>query len=111
MKLPQDTIIAEAKLTRYLLQWKPQDDKSQFLLKAGYEIATAKQLERDLREQILPLDAVYTESNRFGDKYEIRGKLTGINGIILGVVTIWMREFDSGQTKFITLYPNKEVKS
>jgi hypothetical protein len=111
MKLPQDTIIAEAKLTRYLLQWKPEDDKSKFLLQAGYETATAKQLEKDLREQILPLDAVYTETNRFGDKYEIRGKLTGINGISLDVVTIWMTEFDSGKTKFITLYPDKEIKS
>lgn len=111
MKLSQDTIIAKAKLTQYLLQWKAIDDKSQFLLKAGYKISTAKQLEKDLREQILPLDAVYTESNHFGNKYEIRGKLTGINGISLEVVTIWMTEFDSGTTKFITLYPNKEIKS
>lgn len=111
MKLSQDTIIAEAKLTRYLLQWKTVDDKSQFLLKASYEISTAKQLEKDLREQILPLNAVYKESNHFEDKDEIRGKLTGINGISLEVVKIWMREFDSGTTKFTTLYPNKEIKS
>jgi hypothetical protein len=109
MKLPQDAIIAEAKITRYLLQWKPEDDKSKFLSQAGYEMIIAKQLERDIREQILPLDAVYTESNRFGDKYEIRGTLTGINGVTLEVITIWMTEFDSGQTKFITLYPNKEI--
>ncbi|MGI0480975.1 DUF6883 domain-containing protein [Geminocystis sp. CENA526] len=102
MKLPQDAIIAETKLTKYLLQWKPIDDKSQFLLKAGYSIATAKELEKDLRQQILPLNAVYTESNNFGDKYEIKGELKGINGVILNIITVWMTEFDSGQTKFIT---------
>ncbi|WP_330205013.1 DUF6883 domain-containing protein [Cyanobacterium sp. DS4] len=88
MKLPQDAIITEAKLTKYLLKWKPIDDKSQFLLKAGYTITTAKQLEKDLREQILPLNAVYTESNNFGEKYEIKGQLKGINGVILIVITI-----------------------
>ncbi len=41
MKLPQDAIIAEAKITRYLLQWKPEDDKSKFLSQAGYEMITA----------------------------------------------------------------------
>ncbi|MDJ0731597.1 MAG: hypothetical protein QNJ33_16570 [Crocosphaera sp.] len=68
MKLPEDTIIAEAKITKYLLRWKPEDDKSRFLAQAGYTMTTAKQLQRDLRQQMLPLDAVYTETNRFGDK-------------------------------------------
>ncbi|MEA5536489.1 DUF6883 domain-containing protein [Crocosphaera sp. XPORK-15E] len=111
MKLPKETIIAEAKITQYLLRWKAEDDKSKFLAKAGYTITTAKQLQRDLREQILLLDAVYTETDRFGDKYEIRGTLTGLNGVSLEIVTIWMIEFDSGQTKFITLYPNRSIKS
>lgn len=111
MKLPQDTIIAEAKIIQYLLRWKPEDDKSKFLARAGYKIVNAKELQRDLREQILPLDAVYTETNRFGDKYEIKGRLTGLNGVSLKIVTIWITEFDSGKTKFITLYPDKSIKS
>lgn len=111
MKLPIDSIIASAKLTNYLLVFRPVDDKSKFLAQAGYSLENWQQLEADLRSQILPLDAVPSdEPNRFGDVYEIRGDLTGVNGVSLKVITIWMTEYETGQTKFITLYPNKEVE-
>ncbi len=109
MKLSPDAIIAQAKLTQYLLKLLPQDDKSKFLAQAGYTQENWQQLENDLREQILQLDAVFTEKTRFGDRYKIRGTLTGTNGVILPVVTIWMIERATGQTKFITLFPDKEV--
>ncbi|WP_375338616.1 hypothetical protein [[Phormidium] sp. ETS-05] len=35
--------------------------------------------------------------------------MTGPNGTSLQVVTIWMIESPSEQTKFITLFPDKEV--
>lgn len=110
MKLPINTIIAPAKLTNYLLVFRPADDKSKFLAQAGYSLENWQQLETDLRNQILTLDSVPSvEPNRFGDVYEIRGVLTGVNGVSLEVLTIWMKEYETGQTKFITLYPNKEV--
>jgi len=108
MKLPQDTIIAEAKITHYLLRKQQINDKSQFLARAGYCLETANKLEQHLREQILSLEATYIETDRFGDKYQIIGELSGLNGISLKIITIWMTEFDSGKTKFITLYPNKK---
>lgn len=111
MKLPPDAIIATAKLTRYLLVWRYADDKSQFLAQAGYGQDNWQQLEANLRNQILPLDAVRSdEPNQFGDVYEIRGVLSGVNGVNLAVVTIWMVEYETQQTKFITLYPDKEAK-
>lgn len=108
MKLPKDTIIAEAKITQYLLIKQPTNDKSQYLAQAGYTLKTADQLAQHLREQILPLEATYLETDRFGDKYQIIGSLTGLNGFILPIITIWMTESDSKKTKFITLYPNKK---
>jgi hypothetical protein len=111
MKLPIDTIIAPAKLTNYLLVFRPVDDKSKFLPQAGYSLKNWQQLETDLRNQLLPLDATSSsEPNQFGDVYEISGVLTGVNGVSLDVLTIWMTEYETGQTKFITLYPNKGVK-
>ncbi|MFB2897065.1 DUF6883 domain-containing protein [Aerosakkonemataceae cyanobacterium BLCC-F50] len=109
MKLSPDAIIAQAKLTQYLLKLLPQDDKSKFLAQAGYTQENWQQLEKDLREQILPLDALFTEQTRFGNHYKIRGTLTGVKGVILPVVTIWIIEKATGQTKFITLFPDKEV--
>ena len=39
--------------------------------------------------------------------YEIKGNLTGPNGKTLAVCTIWMTETATGDTKFITMYPEK----
>ncbi|MGB7376197.1 MAG: hypothetical protein WA959_06455 [Rivularia sp. (in: cyanobacteria)] len=36
MKIPDDAIIADAKLTGYLLVSRKQDDKSKFLAQAGF---------------------------------------------------------------------------
>ncbi|MFZ4677974.1 MAG: DUF6883 domain-containing protein [Nodosilinea sp.] len=58
MKLSRDAVIAEAKLTKYLLVWRDADDKSKFLEQAGYTLENWKQLEADLRNQILLLEAV-----------------------------------------------------
>ena len=71
MKLSRDAVIAEAKLTKYLLVWRDADDKSKFLEQAGYTLENWKQLEADLRNQILLLEAVPSdEPNWFGDVYE-----------------------------------------
>ena len=108
MNLPQDAVIALEKLNGYLLVWKPADDKSKFLAKAGYVLKNWPQLEADLRSQILPLEAVpIVETNIFGDRYSIRGNLVGPNGVNLATVTIWMTEFETGATKFITLFPDR----
>src|SRR3990172_4590576 len=103
MRLPADTAIDADKLTRYLLLPQARGDKSAFLAQAGYTLENADQLLRDLRTQILPLDAVSLESNKFGQYYGNRGMLTGPNGVTLAVRTIWMTEHLSGVTKFVTL--------
>ena len=107
MRLPADTTIAEDKLTRYLLLPQARGDKSAFLAKAGYKLENAEHLLRDLRTQILPLDAMALESNKFGKFYEIRDTLVGPNGVTLAVRTIWMTEHLSGVTRFVTLIPDK----
>jgi hypothetical protein len=43
----------------------------------------------------------------YGPKYRIRGTLTGPNGRVLRVLTIWMKEDATGETKFVTLLPDK----
>ena len=105
MKLPRDAVISVEKLRDYLLTEQPRGDKSQFLALAGYTRANPWQLERDLREQVLERDAEPLPPRGYGDRFEIRGKLRGPNGMELPVRTIWMREFQSGVVKFITLIP------
>ena len=77
---------------------------TQWLAQAGYTIENWQLLENDLRTQILSIDATPTESTKYGQMYEIRGKLTGPNGKSLSVYTVWMTENATGDTKFITMY-------
>lgn len=107
MRLPPDATIAEDKLTLYLLLPQTRGDKSAFLAQAGYGRENAGHLLRDLRAQILPLEAQRLESNRFGQYYEVRGTLIGPNGVGLPVRIIWITEHLSGVTKFVTLIPDK----
>jgi hypothetical protein len=103
--LSQDAVIPEAKLTQYLLVLLPKDDKSKFLAQAGYTLDRWQQLEQDLRTQVLTQPAEFLETTRYGDKYAIRACLSGVNGIQLNVLTIWI--IASGETKFVTLVPDK----
>ena len=107
MKLPENTLIAQEKLTKYLLVSRKRNNKSQWLAEAGYILENWKVLERDLREQVLSIDAAPTEKTEYGQMYEIRGKMVGPIGKSLAVCTIWMTERASKKTKFITMYPDK----
>src|SRR5437870_3252487 len=80
---------------------------AQFLALAGYTLEDGDRLMRDIREQLLPLDAEFHEETEYGPKYRIRGTLTGPNGQVLRVLTIWMKEGATNQTKFVRLFPDK----
>jgi len=108
MKLPGDAVIARTKVANYLLKWQPENDKSQFLALAGYTARHADQLVEDIRTQLLPLEATFEETTEYGDKHRISGALTGPNGQLLRVISVWITESASRVTKFITLYPAKE---
>jgi hypothetical protein len=109
MKLPENSLIAHEKLTQYLLISRKRNDKSQWLAQAGYTLENWQELKNDLRVQILPLVAMGIESTKYGQMYEIRGKLTGPNGKSLSVCTIWLTETETKSTKFITMYPDREI--
>ncbi len=107
MKLPANSEIPLEKLTQYLLVPRTRADKSKFLARAGYSTENAEQLMADIRSQILPLDANDAGTTKFGDFFEIRGALLGPNGVSLRVKTIWIREHLRGNTRFVTLLPDK----
>lgn len=108
MKLLENAVITREKITDYLLKWQPDNDKSKFLARAGYSSENWQRLLEDIRTQILPVEAELMRKTAYGDLFRIRGKLLGPNGVSLSVITIWMMEYASRQTKFITLFPDKE---
>ncbi len=108
MKISENAIITREKITDYLLKWQPDNDKSKFLARAGYSSDNWQRLLEDIRTQILPTEAELMRKTAYGDLFRIRGKLLGPNGVSLRVITVWMAEYASRQTKFITLFPDKE---
>ncbi len=108
MKLPSTAVISAEKIKNYLLKPRKRNDKSKWLAKAGYALANWQQLEKDLWTQILSLDAVPTDKTIFGQVFEIRGELKGPTEKTL---LIWMREYESNLSKFITMFPDKSEVS
>ncbi len=106
MTIPKNARIPDEKVRDYLLVWQEVSDKSKFLELAGYSRNEFIRLIDDIREQLLPGEAVLQEHTVDGALYRVRGTLIGPNGKELYVRTVWLDEQDGG-LRFITLLPEK----
>ena len=79
--------------------------KAEYLGRLGYSQDTAGELDPDLREQILSLDAQPGRPSPYGQKYEILGPLTGPNGKNAWVRTIWIVLTGETAPRLVTLIP------
>jgi hypothetical protein len=84
-------VIAPEKLRDYLLS--PVHPigryKALFFRTLGYDLTSGQQLETDLRS-LASLPAEPLESTEYGTKYAIIGPLTGLNGRMAEIVTVWI---------------------
>ena len=103
MYLNPKAIISPKKLTEYLLIPLPKDDKSVYLAQGGYILANWQQLERDLRQQILSLEAQPTLNTQYGQKHQIICSLICPNSKILTIKPIWI--VTEQTTHFVALFP------
>jgi len=111
MQLPAETAVIEpAKLRDYLLSPDHPDgrSKARYLGLLGYTRERWEQLARDLRQQILPLDARPSGQSRWGVKYEILGLLRGPNGRAARIRTIWIVLRGDARAQLVTLVPWEE---
>ena len=111
MKIPSNAIIPVTKLTRYLLVLRARSDKSKFLAQAGFTPENHEALEAALRELILTVEATCDRTDEYSTFYQVIGILQGINGINLGVTTIWLHRKIDQQYQLVNLVPNKEGRS
>jgi hypothetical protein len=111
VRIPSDAIIPLEKLTKYLLVPKRKNDKSKFLAQAGFTLENPEALEAAIRQIIAENDAAYDRTDEFGDFYEVAGELIGVNGVNLGVVTIWIVRIENKDIyRFVTLKPQEKKK-
>jgi len=108
VRIPKNAIVADEKLTRYLLVRRAYDDKAKYLGLAGFTLGSAEALKREILELAWREDAVEEAENEYGILYRVEGALRGVNGRLLPVTTIWLSSFADGTTRFVTLKPRKE---
>jgi hypothetical protein len=106
----ETAVIEPAKLRDYLLSLDHPDGraKARYLALLGYTREHREQLARDLRQQILPLEARPAGESRWGVKYEILGLLRGPNGRAAGIQTIWIVLRGDARPRLVTLVPWEE---
>lgn len=109
MKLPENVVIPDDKLLRYLLLPRDENDKSVFLALAGYTLATWEVLKSDLHDLARSHEVTDVLTSPYGIKHEVRGALMGPNGRLLHIVSVWITLEATGETRFVTLFPEREV--
>ena len=77
---------------------------------AGYTLASWETLDHDLRQLVITQAILATESSLYGTKYEVRGQLHGPNGTMLQVVTVWITLDATGETRLVTLFPDRKAR-
>ncbi len=107
MRIPADAVIPPEKLTRYLLQPRPWDDKAGFLSLAGFTLDHPAVLENAIRLTSAAFDAIEDGSNDYGTFYRVEGDLEGPASLSLQVVLIWIQWKLDGTFHFVTLKPRK----
>jgi hypothetical protein len=108
VRIPEDLIIPDAKITRYLLVQKARNDKSKFLAQAGFTQENPETLKAAIQNQAIATEAIAERINEYGSFYQVEGKLVGANGVSLSVVTVWLQRQIDGKFQFVTLKPYKE---
>jgi hypothetical protein len=111
VKIPEEAIVPEAKLTRYLLIERSRNDKSKFLAQAGFTQENPETLLAALRQLSQSNDASEDRTDEYGTYYQVKGTLRGPNGVNLNVITVWLERQIDQQFQFVTLIPNKEIPS
>jgi hypothetical protein len=107
MQIPEDAIIADDKLNKYLLVQRPLDDKSGFLFRAGFTLNNWAELRDAIRRLTASTDAELDGRNEYGTFYRAEGLLVGPVAQ-LPVTLIWMQRENDKRFSFVTLKPRKE---
>ena len=109
MFIPPTAIIPTEKLTAYLLVLRPKNDKSQFLVRAGFSALNPTALDHAIRTLIAENEAVQDRQDEYGTFYRVVGELRGPHGI-LWVVTVWLLRTADDHYQFITLKPARSAE-
>jgi hypothetical protein len=108
LKLPNTdkAIIAQEKLCGYVLSTTHPVGKfkAAFFRNLGFSGDNWSELEAEIRS-ILDNEATVGEKTDYGQKFEVRGVLSGTNRQTANIVTAWIMLNGENIPRFITAYP------
>lgn len=111
MKLPaaERAVIPEAKIRDYLLSTSHPVGrfKAPFFTSLGYTSTNWQRLEKDLLALAVSADAELGKDSPYGQKYEIRGTLSGPSRRSGGVLTVWIILYGGDVPQFVTAFPGE----
>ncbi len=104
---PDNAIVPVEKLRDYLLSpFHPVGRfKSRFFAGIGYRSEEWSVLEQDIRALLVEGDATKTDRTAYGQKYEVRGIITGPSGKTADIVTVWIVRHEEDAPRFVTAHP------
>ncbi|MDR0461652.1 MAG: hypothetical protein LBH62_09600 [Nitrososphaerota archaeon] len=98
-------VIPIEKFTKYVLHPVKSKGKSYaFERVLGYNSSNANKLIDNIRNNIKNFEAIKKGDNGFGIKYEVTMTLLGENGRYAKVLTSWIVEHDSEETRLTSAY-------
>ena len=113
MKLPatERALIEPAKVRVYLLSREHPVGrfKAVFFENLGYSANAWQQLEADLRALAIAGEAILGDQTKYGQKYEVRGTLSGPSGRPASVVTAWIVRWGEDTPRFVTAFPGEKT--
>lgn len=109
MKLPNAdrAVIDGRKLTDYVLSHEHPIGrfKARFFAGLGFTAANWRRLDDELRRMAIDEPAEVAQRTTHGQKYVLRGTLTGTSGRSARVVSVWIILSDERIPRFVTVYP------
>jgi hypothetical protein len=111
MKIPnsEKAIIQSEKIKDYLLSSSHPVGrfKAVFFNSFGYSLNSWEQLSNDIHF-ILQNEAEIKEKSEFGQKYEVKGKISGSLKKTAHITTVWIILKNEDYPRFVTAYPGNK---
>lgn len=109
MRLPHadQAIIETRKIRDYILSFEHSIGrfKAFFFAGLGFTAENWEALDAEIRRIALECEAEVAQRTAYGQKYVVRGRLSGTEGRGADVVTVWIVSAEEQRPRFVTVYP------
>lgn len=106
----ENAVIPEEKFTKYALDpdGKAPDKAIAFEKALGYNKSNYQRLISNVKRNLPRYKATLRQRNQYGQRYQVIMRLTGLNGKTANVLTSWIVDARTGETRLTSIYVTKK---